>query len=223
MMPDTLAPTNDTALTTGEAYELRICERSIESNIKGFVEVGNALATIREGRLYRGTHDTFESYLKARWQIGRSYASRLIGAAETLPLLPRGNNEAPILTEAHLRPLLRFTLQDRPKVWADAIKFENEVSAARITKKVEMLVRTSSEEPYQSVRRGAKRASREQQAKSGTGNTIKPQTFDLQQAMESEAGHVEFITRRWPREHHAELAKLLRAAAEDIEANIGTD
>ncbi len=218
-----------TELTTGGADHLADCESRIERNVRGFVEVGSALAEIREHRLYRGSHTTFDEYLKERWHFGRSYASRLIGAAETVPLLPRGNTDAPVLTEAHIRPLLRFAPEDRPKVWGDAVKFEDEkVSAARIAKKVECLVRTSREEPYQTVRREAKRLrsereaeARERQAKrvkKASHNTIKPQTFDLQQAMESAESQIEFFTNRWPREHHAELAKLLRAAAEDIEA-----
>ena len=46
-----------------------------------FVEVGNALVIIRDDRLYRAEHITFESYCRACWQMGRSRAYRLIEAS----------------------------------------------------------------------------------------------------------------------------------------------
>ncbi|HYW80498.1 MAG TPA: hypothetical protein VE890_13025, partial [Thermoguttaceae bacterium] len=72
-------------------------------------------------RLYRAEHETFEEYCKERWDFGRAYASRLIGAAETVKtLLPIGNTLP--ATESQARPLLQFDPADRPAVWEDVVK-----------------------------------------------------------------------------------------------------
>ena len=47
-----------------------------------FVEVGKALAKIRDGRLYRETHATFEAYCAERWGWSRVRAHQLIESSE---------------------------------------------------------------------------------------------------------------------------------------------
>lgn len=42
-----------------------------------FVECGNALAEIRDKRLYRGTHDTFEAYCYDVWKLTPGLVSLL--------------------------------------------------------------------------------------------------------------------------------------------------
>ncbi len=58
------------------------CERIIERGLASFVEVGEALMEIRDSRLYRDTHGTFEDYCRARWHISRDYAYKQIRAAK---------------------------------------------------------------------------------------------------------------------------------------------
>ena len=67
------------------------CEARIQQGWTTFVEVGIALAQIRDQRLYKQTHTSFPAYCADRWQYGRAYASRLIGTAELAQqLLPNG-------------------------------------------------------------------------------------------------------------------------------------
>jgi hypothetical protein len=54
--------------------------------LAAFFEVGNALVRIRENKLYRATHLTFDRYCQESWNIGRSYAWRVMGVAERLNL-----------------------------------------------------------------------------------------------------------------------------------------
>jgi hypothetical protein len=75
------------ALTTTEIDRLAACERSIEQGISVFVEVGRALTEIRDSKLYRATHKTFEAYCKERWEIGRSRAYDLIDQAKVTEAL----------------------------------------------------------------------------------------------------------------------------------------
>jgi hypothetical protein len=80
------------ALTSVEADELAAREQVIERGFKVWQEVGEALLHIRDKRLYRATHKTFEDYCRERWQMSRSRAHRLIDASEVASnLLPIGN------------------------------------------------------------------------------------------------------------------------------------
>jgi hypothetical protein len=69
------------ALTAVEATTLDDLEGVIEKGLSGFVEVGTALSRIRDGKLYRETHGTFEDYCRERWSISRAHAYRQIEAA----------------------------------------------------------------------------------------------------------------------------------------------
>lgn len=69
------------ALTTNERQQLAKLERVIEQGVKRFVEVGNALAAIRDGRLYREHFETFADYCVQTWNFSKQRASQLIQAA----------------------------------------------------------------------------------------------------------------------------------------------
>ena len=95
-----------TPLTKKEQAALATCEARIQQGWTTFVEVGNALAQIRDQRLYKETHPSFPAYCADRWQYGEAYATRLIGTAKLAQeLLPIGKGIQPT-HEAQLRPLL---------------------------------------------------------------------------------------------------------------------
>ena len=68
-------------LSTDEYNELQDAERIIEEGYNTFLKVGLALARVRDSRLYRATHATFEAYCESRWAISRTRAYELIGSA----------------------------------------------------------------------------------------------------------------------------------------------
>jgi len=68
-------------LSTDETTLLATCEATIRSGLQTFVEVGHALLEIRDSRLYRQTHVTFEAYCEQEWQLSRRHAYELIDAA----------------------------------------------------------------------------------------------------------------------------------------------
>ena len=79
-------------------------ETVIERGQQTFVEVGNALMEIRDQRLYRKTHATFEAYCKERWGWTRRQANRQIDAAKVVETLgPTGPKPA---TEREARDML---------------------------------------------------------------------------------------------------------------------
>lgn len=91
---------------SGELVSTRLAELEtvIERGQQTFVEVGNALAEIRDQRLYKETHATFEAYCRERWGFGRNYANKQIAAAHGVAAL---GTDVPIpKTEGEARALL---------------------------------------------------------------------------------------------------------------------
>jgi hypothetical protein len=111
-------------LTKPEVTTLSECENVIEAGQRTFIEVGQALLKIRDSRLYRAEHDTFENYCLSRWQMARAYALRLIGAAEVVKnLSPMGDIPA---TERVARPLTKLEPAQQREAWTKA----NETASA---------------------------------------------------------------------------------------------
>jgi hypothetical protein len=88
-------------LSGQEADQLTVCEAVVDEGLRTFVEVGTALATIREKRLHRQTHLDFASYLSDRFGIGKSQGYRMIDAA-AVAMSPIGDK---ITNEAQAREL----------------------------------------------------------------------------------------------------------------------
>ncbi|MGQ4598884.1 hypothetical protein [Nocardia sp. R6R-6] len=68
-----------------------------------FWAAGRALQIVRDGRLYRDSHETFDEYVEQRWDMQRSYAHKLIRA---WPLAARLHPIAPAINEGQVRELL---------------------------------------------------------------------------------------------------------------------
>src|SRR5215472_16692707 len=66
---DTTGPDNN--LNSTEMENLDRSEAVVQSGLHTYAEVREALAEIRDERLYRNTHRTFEAYLSERWGINR--------------------------------------------------------------------------------------------------------------------------------------------------------
>jgi len=97
------------------AAQLDAAEEIIERGMKSFVEVGTALMQIRDERLYRETHGSFEGYCRDRWSFERAHAYRLIDAsAVAIELSPIGD----IPNESIARNLLAIKEPSRRRaVW----------------------------------------------------------------------------------------------------------
>lgn len=94
-------------LTPDEADELAECERVIERGLRTLRDVGTALRHIRDARLYRLEHPTFETYCARRWGFTRARAHQLIDAAAVVEVLST-NVDAARLTEGTVRPLTKL-------------------------------------------------------------------------------------------------------------------
>ncbi len=112
----------DTALTVEERSTLRSLEAIIERGKQTFIDVGSALMEIRERRLYRETHSTFEAYTQERWDFSSSRARQLIGAAQVVASLPESvTGVTPPTSEAHARPLAALAPEMRDRVWREVV------------------------------------------------------------------------------------------------------
>lgn len=111
---------DSTELTLAEQTELANHEATIERGLKTFVDVGNALLSIRDERLYRQTHKTFEDYCRERWEFSPQHAGRLIGAVGVMKNLEPLGSKMPE-SESHVRPLTSLPAEIQPKAWQEAI------------------------------------------------------------------------------------------------------
>jgi hypothetical protein len=105
-------------LTEDQQMELLACEAVISTGWSTFVQVGLALARIREGRLYQTGFDSFEAYCQAKWQYGRHYVNRLISAAQVFTHLVTICHQRKPEHESQVRPLIGLTKsssQPRPQ------------------------------------------------------------------------------------------------------------
>jgi len=109
-------PPNTQTVDRVDARRLVQLEGLIARGLETFVEVGKALLEIRDSRLYRGSHATWEAYCRERWSWSKTHANRQIDAAQVaIHLTPMGVSP---LTERVARELA--PLQAEPEKVRDA-------------------------------------------------------------------------------------------------------
>ncbi len=135
-------------LSATERDHLAAAESVIERGLKTFVEVGQALIEIRDRRLYRTGHATFEEYCEQRWQISARRAYQLLDAAQVHELISRTtvqeiNNVAPVLpaNEAQVRPLAKLLPQP------EATQQERDIAEREVLAAWNETVRTAPLDP----------------------------------------------------------------------------
>lgn len=101
--------------------DLARLEATINHGLQTFVEVGAALAEIRDRRLYREEHGTFEVYCEARWKMSRRQAYRLIDAADVVENVSNWSHPTPA-SEAVARPLTGLPPAQQREAWSLAVE-----------------------------------------------------------------------------------------------------
>lgn len=107
-------------LTAPERHKLTDLEGIIERGVQTFVEVGAALAIIRDQRLYRETHSDFGDYCQDKWGWTRGRSNQLIQAAEVVAGLDTVVSTLPT-SERQARELARLPVEQRAEVWEKAV------------------------------------------------------------------------------------------------------
>ncbi len=115
------------------------CETVIEKGLSTFIEVGNALLEIRDNRLYREFHSTFEDYCRERWGFNRAHAYRFIDAAETIKNLSPIGDILPA-TESQARPLSQLPPEQQREVWQQVVNSGEKITASLVQQEVDRIV-----------------------------------------------------------------------------------
>ena len=133
-LPAPYAATGDGQLTGSEHDDLAACEAALDNLRLAFWAAGKALQTIRDARLYRETHETFEDYVEDRWDMSRPQAYRLIAAwplAERLS--PIGDKK---LNEPQIRELLPLAKSHGPEAAVTVYSTVAETDGTQVTAKI---------------------------------------------------------------------------------------
>ncbi len=125
-------------LTEEERIERDHLENTVQ---QAFVIAGDALKQLRDKRLYRETHDNFESYVKDRFDFSKRNAYYLIDAVEVVNNLKSEQFVHSTLvlptTEFQCRPLAKLPPEQQRQVWRTAVeKAKGKVPSARIVKEI---------------------------------------------------------------------------------------
>ena len=122
-------------LSPEEAADRQRLELKVE---RAFYESGLALKQLRDKRLYRSTHNTFEQYCQERFGYNRISAHYKITASEVFEnLFTKSEQDEQILPtkETQVRPLARLTPNEQQQVWQQAVEVAGgKVPSERIVK-----------------------------------------------------------------------------------------
>src|SRR5262245_16598034 len=96
-------------------------EEVIVSGWNTCLDVGLALAQIRDQRLYRTEFFTFEAYCRQKWAYGRNYVDKMISAAQVFTHLRTNSTQKPE-RETQVRPLVGLSKEAAQSAWENAVK-----------------------------------------------------------------------------------------------------
>ena len=135
-------------LTTEEEGDRLHLERKVE---RAFYEAGMALMQLRDRRLYRSTHATFEEYCRDRFGHTRRRPYQMIEAAliydnliekcaKILHILPT--------KEGQIQPLSQLEREEQPEAWISAVEEAGgKVPPGRIVKAVVQRIKDKERPP----------------------------------------------------------------------------
>jgi len=106
-----------------ELTEAEAADHRLESRLKEFYEAGKSLIELRDRRLYRSTHKTFEEYCRDRFGFTRRSSDYLIAGSLVVDNLRIRTNSSQILpsSETQCRPLTQLKPEQQFEVWQQAV------------------------------------------------------------------------------------------------------
>jgi len=114
-------------ITAPEITRLKQLEKIIKAGEKTFIEVGLALTEIRDDKLYRAEHGSFEKYMDRAWGWSKQHGYRIIEAAHVAKAIPEVKSQNAANALAKVPPPRRQNVVEKivetgKKVTAAAIK-----------------------------------------------------------------------------------------------------
>ncbi len=135
-------------LTIEEESDRFSLERKVE---RAFYEAGKALRELRNRRLYRSTHVTFEEYCRDRFDFTRRRPYQLIEAAQIYDnLIDKCEEIVEVLPtkEGQVRPLSELDSAQQPLAWEAAVEQAGgKVPTGRIVKDVVQRMKDNNPKP----------------------------------------------------------------------------
>ncbi|MGL6340531.1 MAG: hypothetical protein ACRC80_15495 [Waterburya sp.] len=144
-MPELIKSESSLDLTHDESRDRLALERKVE---QAFYIAGLSLAQLRDRRLYRSTHSSFEEYCQDRFGMKRRHPYRLIDAAkvvnnilEVCPLSSVSNSDTEIkivpTSEWQARPLTKLSPAEQREAWRKAVELAgNKIPSGKIVSQV---------------------------------------------------------------------------------------
>lgn len=151
-------------LNGDEKSRLAELEQLIEENMVGWINVGFALKEIQELRLYRTTHASFESYVKARFDVAKATAYQYIQGAIVFDTVRNCGHELSMLPEkeSQARPLTRLSSEEAADAWIRSLDLAREEELDTVPARiVERVVRNLRGEPIKEIIRNTETTIRE--------------------------------------------------------------
>lgn len=141
---------SDNELSYEEQKEREYLERIVE---RKFYEAGKALQTLRDKKLYRNTHSSFDEYVRYRFGYKRTHSYQLIDAAKVVDNL-KCPPLADILptSEKQVRPLSKLNPQEQRQCWQQAVEAAgNKTPSGKIVRDIVDRIRERKKvpNPYQ--------------------------------------------------------------------------
>ena len=140
-------------LSVIERSNLQRLETQIENGLQTFLQVGLALKEIRDLKLYREDHQTFEKYVAEKWGHSRQWAHQLINAVIVEQQI--GENVSNCLqtpkTESQYRELAKLEPDKIPEVWEAVTKDCEETGEQPTAKKIKTIAAEIVEPEFEYV------------------------------------------------------------------------
>ena len=115
------ADDESTPITLAESGRLVELERTIKRGLETFLEVGEALAEIRDKKLYRIEYSTFEAYCRDKWKMSDRRARQLIDSVAIVESIGKSGTHVPV-SEAQVRPLAKLEPKKRAEAFSLAVE-----------------------------------------------------------------------------------------------------
>ena len=149
-----LSPSVVTVEVVEERWEpLTQAEKQLKEELEEKVEqafylAGLALKMLRDKRLYRGTHKTFESYCRERFGHSRQKANFLIVAADIYQHLTTNGCQILPANERQIRPLCLLQPDQQTEAWITALKEANrKIPSGRLVRSIVNQIRERNPVP----------------------------------------------------------------------------
>lgn len=95
----------------------------VKKGLDTFYEVGTALMQIHSRELYKLTHDTFEAFCRAEFDMTRAHAYRLIAATKITDRIGERHPGGDMPTnEKQVRPLAALPADEQADAWQEAVE-----------------------------------------------------------------------------------------------------